>query len=531
MKHDSFIAIGLALCLCMGSFAVLPSTSSSAFTVTYVDDDAGYVDGDGDEYFSSIGSAINNTSAGGTVYVAEGTYPLLNYSLTKNIRLVGENPATTILDNDGMNRFLHISGVDASTLIEGFTLKNGGSVSEGGAIYVTNASPSISSCIFYNNTAEDSGSGYGGSIYTHTSLSTISDCMFDMNEATTTGGALYCRDSDLDIHACTFLGNEAAYSGAVHSGEGGSADVDYCLFKGNVAEPNNGESSVAGALRFDENTDSSVTNCRFFENSAEVRGGAIYISNSQGTVIANSVFNGNSASRGGAIRIRDSSSAFDSSTVITNCTFHHNSASTTASIIYASPSSGEFIVATMTNCIVWNNSTPIINSSGDGTFISNVTYSDVQGDFAGVGNIDTDPLFVEPPGDLSLQATSPCVDAGTDASAAEYGSVISDINGVTRPQGSGYDMGAYELYVATDDPWSPVSIMPLMRTQLASVGDAWNELAESLPEEPDEDMTHLIECIQGHMQNASGLTNSVYASGELARALELMNELSTMLES
>jgi predicted outer membrane repeat protein len=511
----------------MGSFAVIPGEVSSAFDVTYVDDDAGYVDGDGDEYFSEIWAALNNTAAGGTVYVAEGTYSLSNYAIDENVRLIGEDPSTTTIDNGGADRYLYISNnVGASTLIDGFTFSNGSYSGNGGAINIYNASPTITNCIFIDNVAK-----FGGAISADSSAPSIFDCTFTTNDAITTGGAIYCKKSDLTLYACEFVENEAAYSGAVHSGEGGSADVDRCLFKGNVATPTSGESSVAGALRLDENTESSVSNCRFVDNSAEVRGGALCVSNSQGTVITNSVFWGNSASRGGAIRIRDSSPAFDSSTVITNCTFHYNSASTTASIIYASPSSGEFIVATMTNCIIWDNSTPIIDSMGDGTFISNVTYSDVQGDFAGVGNIDADPLFVEPPGDLSLQATSPCVDTGTDASATEYGSVISDINGVTRPQGSGYDMGAYELYVATDEKWSPVSIMPLMRTQLASVGDAWNALAETLPEEPDEDMTHLIERIQGHMQNASGLANPVYASGELARALELMDELSTMLES
>jgi hypothetical protein len=42
-------------------------------------------------------------------------------------------------------------------------------------------------------------------------------------------------------------------------------------------------------------------------------------------------------------------------------------------------------------------------------------------------------------------------------------------------------------------------------------------------------MSELIERIQVHMQNATGLTNPVYASGELSKALSLMAELSALI--
>jgi len=107
------------------------------------------------------------------------------------------------------------------------------------------------------------------------------------------------------------------------------------------------------------------------------------------------------------------------------------------------------------------------------------------------------------------------------------GGVMDDILGVARPQGSAYDMGAYE-YVARSS-WSPVSIMPLARTQLALVLEEWNALSEQLPEGPSDEMTELIERIQEHMQNATGLANPIYASGELAKARSLMAELSALL--
>jgi len=67
--------------------------------------------------------------------------------------------------------------------------------------------------------------------------------------------------------------------------------------------------------------------------------------------------------------------------------------------------------AEITNSIIWDN-------DGDEIWLyegtANVNYSDVQGDWDGEGNIDTDPLFTDAEnGDFTLQAGSPCIDAGT----------------------------------------------------------------------------------------------------------------------
>jgi len=61
----------------------------------------------------------------------------------------------------------------------------------------------------------------------------------------------------------------------------------------------------------------------------------------------------------------------------------------------------------------------------------------------GVGNKYGDPLFVSPAfgtnGDYHVNNGSPAIDAGTSESAPSI-----DIDGNTRPQGSGYDIGCYE---------------------------------------------------------------------------------------
>ena len=82
-----------------------------------------------------------------------------------------------------------------------------------------------------------------------------------------------------------------------------------------------------------------------------------------------------------------------------------------------------------------------------------VTYSDIQGGYAGAGNINAYPLFIDPDGpdnvagteddDLHLTKGSPCIDTGTSSGAPD-----TDLEGNSRTQGAGYDMGAYETLSA-----------------------------------------------------------------------------------
>ncbi|MCB9768465.1 MAG: hypothetical protein H6752_09735 [Candidatus Omnitrophica bacterium] len=74
-----------------------------------------------------------------------------------------------------------------------------------------------------------------------------------------------------------------------------------------------------------------------------------------------------------------------------------------------------------------------------------VVYSNLEGGYPGEGNIDADPLFVDPEnGDYHLQAASPCIDAGTDTG------LTTDFDGNSRPIGR-YDMGAFEFpYLRSD---------------------------------------------------------------------------------
>ena len=78
------------------------------------------------------------------------------------------------------------------------------------------------------------------------------------------------------------------------------------------------------------------------------------------------------------------------------------------------------------NNIVYNNTRGTISNSGTNTITSN--------------NLTTNPGFVDALNeDFHLQTGSSAIDAGTT-----LGDVIDDFDGKARPQGSDYDIGAYE---------------------------------------------------------------------------------------
>jgi predicted outer membrane repeat protein len=203
-----------------------------------------------------------------------------------------------------------------------------------------------------------------------------------------------------------------------------------------------------GGIRIHLGGNPTVTNCIFIDNIAEPGGdgGGIFNGASTTTVI-NSVFSGNTARTGGAILCQGGTMT------ITTCTFSGNSASNVAGAVYCSTD-----VVTIANSVLWHNSPNEIT----GSVVA--TYSDVEGSWPGEGNIDEEPLFVDPENcDLRLQPGSPCIDAG-DTTAVPCGLFV-DLEGLGRVldhrsvPDTGVpaalvpvtvDMGAYEFHLRGD---------------------------------------------------------------------------------
>ena len=132
-----------------------------------------------------------------------------------------------------------------------------------------------------------------------------------------------------------------------------------------------------------------------------------------------------------------------SSPTITNCTFSGNSATLAGGGMYSEGASSPLI----TNCIMWGDTAPLdpeIASVGSQPFAA---YSDIEGgcaasgSFCGAGNIDSDPFFETGQlGDFYLNATSPCVDAGTGV-PTDYGLENNTTNTLGIPDLGTVDMG------------------------------------------------------------------------------------------
>ena len=74
------------------------------------------------------------------------------------------------------------------------------------------------------------------------------------------------------------------------------------------------------------------------------------------------------------------------------------------------------------------------------------------------------PVFVGPPSDFHLQANSPARDSGSADNAP-----TTDYAGTTRPQGTGYDIGAYEYIAALTPPMVTTSAASGLTTTRATL--------------------------------------------------------------
>ncbi len=155
--------------------------------------------------------------------------------------------------------------------------------------------------------------------------------------------------------------------------------------------------------------------------------------------ITNCLFYGNRVQYGGGIAINGTGT--NENLNVMNCTFADNilvGTGATGGAIYSLKTAGTAF--NVTNCILWGNTNTNEIAGATGFLAPTVSYTDSdQTGYAGSsGNINNDPLFAGS-GDYHLQAASPCIDNGTSTGAPSI-----DIEGTSRPQGAGYDMGAYE---------------------------------------------------------------------------------------
>lgn len=245
----------------------------------------------------------------------------------------------------------------------------------------------------------------------------------------------------MTVHKSTFVGNEGYYDGGgIFSG--GPTSVDGSTFLNNHADHGAGGGIYGGGA---PSTPVTVTNSTFLGNTAASNGGGVSDGGGAygggGTLlIANSTFSGNGAGGGGDIA--NFSNLTLKSTILAN-------SSLTGGDCYAGGGT-----TTSTG----------YNISDDGS---------CSGFMTAIGDVNNTPAGFDPSGlqsnggptqTIALLSTSPAVDSIPTSACTDVNGnpVTKDQRGISRPQGSACDAGAYELIPAANDgvPTGAVCVAP-----------------------------------------------------------------------
>ncbi len=252
-------------------------------------------------------------------------------------------------------------------------------------------------------------------------------------------GILFCRnDSNFSIKNMTIQNGHTTFGGGIIC-EFSNIDISNAIIKDNFSD------YLGGGILF-WHSSSSITNVTINGNTADIgRGGGISCDYYSNTFLINVIISNNNSTNGGGISCYD-----NSITNFTNVTISQNTAIEDGGGIYGSNMN-------LLNCIYWNNYPQDITSS---SVIA--TYSDIQGEWTGEGNIDANPLFADPGnGDFHLTTDSPCIDAGIPDTTG-LNLPPFDLDGYPRIYNGRIDMGAYEWQgFDIDEPHRPVRFTAL----------------------------------------------------------------------
>jgi tetratricopeptide (TPR) repeat protein len=304
-----------------------------------------------DEY-PMIRDAVDAAVSGAEVIVADGVY---TGSGNRDIDFAGKlitvrsanGPERCTVDCEGAGRaFVFQNGETAGAVLEGFTIRNGATEGNGGAVQCEASSPTIRNCTFVRNVATAAGSstGHGGAIHLAASAATLENCRFIENSAAGgRGGGIACRNGSASvIRNCLFAGNTAQAGEGVLTGIGGglhsansSPTISTCRFDENRAIGGTLSRSGSGAGVHIAGGRVKILDCQFTGNEAIGRharltgmGGAI-LASLGGHTITGCTFTDNRASGGpfsltglgGGLQISSSASV-----TVTGCTFRRNAA-------------------------------------------------------------------------------------------------------------------------------------------------------------------------------------------------------------
>ncbi len=202
---------------------------------------------------------------------------------------------------------------------------------------------------------------------------------------------------------------------------------------GNYVSHNDG-----GIIHAEDYEDLTFVNCKLLYGSSYDDGGAIYLDNTNLHMTGCLIAENYCPDDGGAICSNESEVS------LINCTIAGNSNLGSGALNFSTHNPQPVI----TNCVVWGNGNdPVYPVNGT---LTEITWSDIEGGYAGDGNIDVDPDFKESGDDpYDLEAWSFCINVATEDTTG-LALPANDILGNPRIYAHDessfdrVDMGAYE---------------------------------------------------------------------------------------
>lgn len=213
----------------------------------------------------TVQAAIAAADLGGEVWVKAGTYnERITFSLgvsvyggftgTEALRSARPDPALnpSILDGGAGGSVVSIpGGITPLTVLDGFTIRNGGGGANGAGINIANANPTIS----HNILTQNLNASGGGGVYVNLGAPIITNNTFIGNQANAGGGGLWLDSSQgARVADNTFTLNRTAGIGGAILLRGGSATIV------NNTLVENQSSGVGGAIYCDTSPGGTIQN-------------------------------------------------------------------------------------------------------------------------------------------------------------------------------------------------------------------------------------------------------------------------------
>jgi len=389
--------------------------------------------------YNSIQDAIN--AAGITtntvvIRVAEGTYQEnLDIYLASDLTIQGgwnstftsrDTNRATVAYGDSYGSEIDIS--ESSITIDGLTVTRGND-SDGGGIDVGDSELTLRNCKVVRNWADDNGGGIWANYTT-----------------------LVIENSEI-AHNITSGDDDDYYGGGLYVYGGSLVIKDSSIHDNNTAADPYDSGDGDGGGVYLKDTSATIERTRILDNSTvygdyDSYGGGIYADSTNLSLI-NDLIAGNSTydDQGGGLYYYQYDNGNNLSIVNSTFSDNHSDGSGGGAYIYTY---GEGAVD-IRNSVLWGNLNPedLYLIYDDGTTDLNISYSDIGttgGDpfTAGPGVISADPLYVNSTDDFRLRAGSPAINTASSA-----GAPATDLDGIARPQGAGFDMGAFEWVAPT----------------------------------------------------------------------------------